>query len=132
MDVIAWHANSRAKVNYAEAETYYLEALSLNPSYTPILKAYADATYATGDCEKAVGVFEDLLEVAPPYWKWKDDFETRTPMQQKSYRIFYKNVPDFKWVFGRLRKCYTKLENEEKALYYSQYEEPFKGLNIQY
>ena len=93
-NVLAWKGNYYSDSDPAKASSYYLEALKKNPYYPNWIRAYADMLYKNGDYKNALYLYKQYLEAAPDFWKWTD-VEQRSPEDQKSYRIFFKNVPDF-------------------------------------
>ncbi|GEM_PF-1315841 len=125
VNVLAWRANFFVKKDFEQAQKYFLRALALNPKFLPVLKAYADATFAHGDCASAAARYENYLKYAPPFWRWKFDLKTKTPAQQKSYRIFFKNDPDTSVTFERLAKCYEGLGDRAKADFYRKFTDLF-------
>ena len=50
--------------------------------------------YKNGDYAGALYLYSQYLEYVPEFWQWAD-VNTRSPEEKKSYRIFFKQVPDF-------------------------------------
>lgn len=91
---IAWTANSKRQ-NIEEAKPYYEELLALNPQNPHWVRAYGDAQYVNQNYNEALALYKEYLEIVPVYWKWKDTVHTMSEYDQKRYRIFFKNNPDF-------------------------------------
>jgi O-antigen ligase len=91
---IAWTANSKRQ-NIDEAKPYYEELLALNPKNPHWVRAYGDAQYVNQNYNEALALYKEYLEIVPVYWKWKDTVHTMSEYDQKRYRIFFKNNPDF-------------------------------------
>lgn len=52
--------------------------------------------YKNGDYENALALYTTYLEDAvPDFWKWRTTLDQHTQKERTSYRIFFKNAPDF-------------------------------------
>jgi O-antigen ligase len=91
---IAWTANSNRK-NLSVAEPLYIKLLELNHKNPHWVRAYADAQYINKNYEEALKLYKRYLDLVPEYWKWKDTVDSMSAYDQKRYRIFFKNNPDF-------------------------------------
>lgn len=105
---------------------YYKKALQLNPKYVTVLRALGDLYYSQKKCEEAIRWYDEFLKYAPPFWSWKDEKNAGklSAEKAKTYRIFFKNEPDFSQTFEHLRSCYVALGNAEKAAYYQNFVKP--------
>lgn len=125
MDVLAWKGNALIESDFNAAMKYYLEAIAKNPDYPQLLRAIGDAYFRNHDCPKAITYYENFLDKAPPFWKWKDDLASRSEAEQKTYRIFFtKNETDFPTIFQHLVDCSIKLGKTQKVDFYSKYLKP--------
>lgn len=103
-DVLAWKGNFYAESDPQLSAEYFIQALGKNPSHPNWLRAFGDMLYLNGDCETALYIYTQYLEVVPDYWRWSVDLDAYTEAQQKSYETFFKHVPYF---FGTLEKMET-------------------------
>jgi len=94
-NVLAWKGNLYANSDPKKASGYYMKALEKNPFYPNWIRSYADMLYKNGDLKNAYYLYSRYLEACPDYWKWGDTVYDRSPKEQKSYRIFFKNIPTF-------------------------------------
>jgi O-antigen ligase len=121
IEVIAWKANYMLNVDTEEAYALFEEAIALNPLYPHTTRAYADGLYLNEDFELTAKYYEDYLNLAPEFWTWCPDLESHSEYEQKKYRIFYKNVPDFNNSLIHLYNAYLNLEEDEKAETLNEY-----------
>jgi O-antigen ligase len=96
-NLLAWQGNYYSDSDPAKSSQYFLRALEKNPYQPSWIRAYADMLYKNGEYAGALYLYNQYLEAVPEFWKWSDGIEERSAADQKSYRIFFKNVPDF-WV----------------------------------
>lgn len=114
IEVLAWTGNELAGDNPKKAYGIFEEAIALNPFYFHTRRAYADALYLNGEYKQAALQYEAALENAPEFWKWCPNLSTHSEYEQKKYRIFYKNVPDFNTTLAHLYDSYSKLNDVSK------------------
>ncbi len=100
-NVLAWKGNFYAK-DPEKAADFYIKALKKNPYHPNWIRAFADMLYANGDLQNALYLYNQYLEAVPDFWKWTGDLENRNLIEQNSYRIFFKNTPDFWKVVDRI------------------------------
>lgn len=124
MNVLAWKGNYFSQFGLEEGVKHLKEAMALNPQYPPVIRAIADQYFKNNDCEEAVKYYEDYLKYAPHFWQWKDNLKSRSAAEQKSYRIFFQNEPDFSSVFKHVVQCYAALGNIGKIEFYTKYVNP--------
>jgi O-antigen ligase len=93
--VLAWKGNMYAASEPQKAADYYFRALEKNPYNPAWIRTFGDMLYKSGDYEDALFLYRQYLDAAPDFWKWSGSLESMTPEEQKSYRIFFKNSPDF-------------------------------------
>jgi len=96
-NLLAWQGNYYSDSDPAKSSQHFLAALKKNPYQPSWIRAYADMLYKNGEYAGALYLYNQYLEAVPEFWKWSDGIEKRSAADQKSYRIFFKNVPDF-WV----------------------------------
>ncbi len=127
IDVLAWSANYMLSVDTEEAYTLFEEVIALNPLYPHTTRAYADGLYIDGKYATAAQYYETYLTLVPAFWTWCPDLESYSEYEQKKYRIFYKNVPDFNNSLIHLHDAYTQLGEAEKAAELYEYLECLNG-----
>jgi O-antigen ligase len=93
--VLAWKGNMFSQSDPQKAADFYLRALEKNPWNPSWSRAFGDMLYRNGDYENALFMYRRFLEAAPDFWKWSSSLDSLTPEEQKSYRVFFKNSPDF-------------------------------------
>ena len=121
IEIMAWKANYMLSIDTEEAYRLFEEVIALNPLYPHTSRAYADGLYTNEDYEPAAKYYEDYLTLVPEFWTWCPDLESHSEYEQKKYRIFYKNVPDFNNSLIHLHTAYTNLGETEKAESLNEY-----------
>jgi len=111
-NLLAWKGNYYAEKDPQKASEYFMQALEKNPYYPNWIRSYADMLYKNGDYENALFLYRQYLEAAPDFWKWKDNLAEHSPKEQTSYRIFFKNVPDFWNTVTRVNELENALEQK--------------------
>ena len=114
-DVLAWNGNYYAESNPQLSAEYFLQALEKNPSHPNWLRAFGDMLYAQGDCETALYIYSQYIEVVPDYWKWTLDLDEYSSAQQKSYETFFKHVPYFFGTLEKMETCRASLNSDPTA-----------------
>lgn len=115
IEVMAWEANYLLNVDTEAAYQAFEDVIAVNPLYPHTTRAYADGLYVNEDFGKAAEYYEQYLEIVPDFWSWCPSLEDYSEYEQKKYRIFYKNVPDFNNSLIHLYNSYINLGEEEKA-----------------
>jgi O-antigen ligase len=115
IEVMAWTANDLLSRDAQAAYKIFEEVIALNPLYPHTQRAYADGLYINGDYALAAEHYELFLSASPEFWKWCQTLDQKSQYEQKKYRIFYKNVPDFNNSLAHLYDSYMKSNQEEKA-----------------
>lgn len=118
---LAWDAVRLSYTDPRKSFRNFEKIIALNTHYPHTRRAYADALYRNKHFGKAAREYEKFLEVAPSFWKWKFDLKEKNLFEQKQYRIFFSNVPDFNGVLERLAKSYEAIKQKEKADYYRKF-----------
>ena len=67
--------------------------------------------YDQGDCQTAVYLYAQSLEVVPDYWEWILKLEKLTETEQKSYETFFKHVPYFWGTLEKMETCENQLKD---------------------
>jgi tetratricopeptide (TPR) repeat protein len=103
VNLLAWKGNTFS-INYPEdASIYFENAISRAPSNPHSVRAYADHLYRNNlNQDLALNLYQRYLELVPNFYTWKDHLLKKTLEEQKSYRVFFKNTPDFWNVFDRI------------------------------
>lgn len=114
-DVLAWKGNFYAESDPQLSAEYFIQALEKNPSHPNWLRAFGDMLYANGDCETALYIYTQYLEVVPDYWRWTVDLDAYTESQQKSYETFFKHVPYFFGTLEKMETCQATLSSDSTA-----------------
>jgi O-antigen ligase len=109
INLLAWMANDQVGKDPETAYALFEELLDLNPQYPHTVRAYADGLYVNGEFEGAAEYYERYFDLVPEFWTWCLDLEERSAHEQKQYRVFYKNVPDFNNSIWQLWKSYDAL-----------------------
>ncbi|MFA5792413.1 MAG: O-antigen ligase family protein [Candidatus Gracilibacteria bacterium] len=125
IEVMAWTANDLLSTDTETAYQIFEDVIALNPLYLHTQRAYADGLYINGDYALATEHYELFLSASPDFWKWCPTLDAMTAYEQKKYRIFYKNVPDFNNGIAHLYDSYIKSGQEEKAFALDPYIECF-------
>ena len=114
-DVLAWKGNFYAESDPQLSAEYFIQALEKNPSHPNWLRAFGDMLYLNGDCETALYIYEQYLEVVPDYWRWSVDLDAYTEAQQRSYETFFKHVPYFFGTLEKIEVCQATLSSDSTA-----------------
>jgi O-antigen ligase len=94
-EVIAWEANYYSVIDIDKSVMLFEELIKVNPKNPHWIRAYGDALYKNDLLDDALVQYQKYLELVPEFWKWRDEIDSKTKEQQRQYRIFFKNVPDF-------------------------------------
>lgn len=119
IEVLGWEASILSTENPQAAYVIFEKAIALNPNYYHTHRAYADALYRQGEFERAAVEYEAALANAPDFWTWCSTLSDHSDYEQKKFRIFYKNVPDFNNTLQHLYESYSagaKKENLGESL----------------
>jgi len=114
IEVLGWEASVMSVENPEAAYAIFEEAIALNSNYYHTHRAYADALYRQGEFERAAVEYEAALANAPDFWTWCSTLSEHSDYEQKKFRIFYKNVPDFNSTLQHLYESYSPGEKKEK------------------
>lgn len=108
MNILTWEATALSTTNEPErAYTLFEELIARNPGYPHTRRSYADALYRNGDYADAASHYYAYLAHVPDFWTWCGDLDSHSAYEQKKYRIFYKNVPDFNNALYHLQESLT-------------------------
>lgn len=114
IEVLGWEASAMSAENPQAAYAIFEKAIALNPNYYHTHRAYADALYRQGEFERAAVEYEEALANAPDFWTWCPMLSEHSDYEQKKFRVFYKNVPDFNSTLKHLYDSYSPGEKKEK------------------
>jgi O-antigen ligase/tetratricopeptide (TPR) repeat protein len=92
IDALAWQAVAASGYDKELAYELFEEAIALNPDYAHSQRTLADAYFREGQYELAIIYYENYLALVPEFWTWCPEIDSFSPEEQKTYRIFYKNV----------------------------------------
>jgi O-antigen ligase len=115
INVLAWTANYTLNFDPELSFELFETVIALNPQYPHTQRAYADALYLKERYEESAVQYEIFLDLVPDFWSWCPELETYSEYEQKKYRIFYKNVPDFNNSLIHLQHAYAELGQAEKV-----------------
>ena len=103
VNLVAWKGNIYATSDPEYAASFFEKSISMSPFNPHFVRAYGDFLYKQKtNLELNLSLYKKYLLLVPDYYTWKDNLESLTPEQQKSYRIFFKNVSDFWTIFDRI------------------------------
>lgn len=122
INVMAWDAVSLSgEEDLNEARAAFEEVIALNPNYAHTQRTYGDALFRWKEYEQAIEQYEIYFELVPEFWTWCFDLKEHTEEEQKTYRVFYKNVPDFNNSLIHLLEAHRHLGHDEEVAYYESY-----------
>lgn len=121
LNVLAWKANQIGDEDLSQAKQIYDDIFSIQPNNPNIVRSYGDLFFRKKLYPEAITMYERYLEIVPPLWRMKSDFDERNEHEKSQLRIFYQNVPDFDNIFIHLSESYRAIGNTEKAEYYKQF-----------
>ncbi|MBU0982124.1 O-antigen ligase family protein [Patescibacteria group bacterium] len=115
LDVLGWTAVETARTDPKAAYPLFEQAIALNPAYPHLVRSYADALYLDHNFTQSAEKYEQFLTTVPDFYTWCPDLQSHSAYEQKKYRIFYKNVPDFNNSLLHLYQSYLWSDQTQKA-----------------
>ena len=106
---------------FDKAEYNFEIAYNKAPNNAFLWENWGNKYYLEGEYKKAIGAYEELIELTPEYWMWTIDIDQRSEDEKRKYRIFYKANPNYLMSIEKLADSYRQSGDNEKADYYDKF-----------
>ena len=101
--------------NIPYAEELFAEAQKRAPHWPTLWESWGSLQYEKHAYAKAVFAYENLRALAPPYFEWKTDLNTRSFEDKEKYRIFSITHHSFYEAMRKLARSYEYVGRDENA-----------------